>query len=757
MTILLVLVVTVCAQFGANRLGFSSDIREIFRSGSPDFATLEQVARQYPGTGRDILIAVEGKDLFQPAVLENLRALHLDLGFVEAIGYVLSPFSARTPPDAKGGTESVVPAELSDTEDMAALRQQLLGHPLVSGKLLSSDGRLCLFVLSLKGPNRGVDELRRVIGEVETLAKDILKDSDVDIRLTGASVMRVEILGALIRDQKTFRIAGLTIAVLFCWLFFRSIPYVVIALAPAVAAITWLRGTMAFMGQDINVLTNVIPSLVMVIAFASAMHVLFSVRRGLGRELSLEDSIKRAILQVGPACVLASATTALALLALVIVPHPFIIRFGLTAAFGTALAYIAIMTTLPPLCRLLIGRIGSRGKVKDRSDWIHRGVHAISRTAARWVRARPAMIFVGGALLTVVSGWLYTLNTPQYQYQDNLPKGNPAFGAIQLINAKLSGADTLRLLIQWPREYELDSTATLDLIRSTHEIFEAEPAIKAVSSLFSAERWFVAGGRDRKDLLGFLKKARSPLSSRVMAPDNHSALVTGNFTSLPAAELVAIITKLDLKLDQLRERNPSVKFSLTGLTPVSAKASTEMIQQLNRSLLIAVCAIILLIGLAMRSVWAGLVSILPNLLPITLVGAGLYLFGKGLQFTSVVAFTIGFGMAVDSTIHVLNRYRLEKAEDADAASAMEKTIAAIGPVLIVSTLVLASGVGGTMLSEMPMVRLYGEVIVVLLTTALAGALLLLPAIIRIVDRWRRKETGGRSSGEDLPRPAASAE
>ena len=160
--------------------------------------------------------------------------------------------------------------------------------------------------------------------------------------------MRVEILGALIRDQKTFRIAGLIIAILFCWLFFRSIPYVIIALAPAVVAITWLRGGMGFTGQDINVLTNVIPSLVMVIAFASAMHVLFSVRRGLGRGMLLDDAIRRAVMQVGPACVLAAATTALALLALVIVPHPFIIRFGLTAALGTALSYIAIMTTLPP-------------------------------------------------------------------------------------------------------------------------------------------------------------------------------------------------------------------------------------------------------------------------------------------------------------------------------------------------------------------------------------------------------------------------
>ena len=154
-----------------------------------------------------------------------------------------------------------------------------------------------------------------------------------------------------------------------------------------------------------------------------------------------------------------------------------------------------------------------------------------------------------------------------------------------------------------------------------------------------------------------------------------------------------------------------------------------MISRLNRSLLIAIVVIVVLIGLALRSAFSALVSILPNLLPIAVASSALYLAGSGLQMTSVVAFTIGFGIAVDSTIHVLVRYRLARARNPDVAAAMSETITTIGPVLMVSTVVLTFGIGVTLLSTIPVLGLFGQVCGLVLVAALVGDLLFLPAII----------------------------
>ncbi|MDH3581025.1 MAG: MMPL family transporter [Hyphomicrobiales bacterium] len=725
--------------YGSSQLGFSSDIREIFRSGSADFVTLEEVTRQYPGNDRDILIVVEGSELFQTATLEKLRELHLELSFVEGVGSVLSIFSARQPPDEKGQAASLFPTEMAEISDLKVLQKDVQNHPLVSGRLLSRDGDLTLIVLSLAGQQHDVDKLRAMIGEVKKTANTFLKGTDLRFTLTGSAVMRVEIIGALIRDQKRFRVIGLAVSAILCWLFFRSFAYVTIALAPAGLAIVGLRGGMALVGQEINVLTNVIPGLVLVVAFASALHLLFAIRRKLGQGLGIEEAIGDSVDKVGPACVLTAATTTIALLSLTVVPHRFITSFGLTAALGTAFTYVAIMVTVPPLSRLLLAKTGQQKTGWGSAEPIHRFFGNISAVAARWVRNAPGLIAAIGIVVAIVAASLYTLNKPQYQYQDNLPAGNPAFRAIETINSKLSGTDTLKLLIQWPAGHTLKSTKTLDVVRDAHQILQSEPEIRLATSLRDIEEWYVEGGRDRAQLFAFLDKSATPLVSRVISTDHNSTILLGYFGGLQAAELVSLMDRLEKKLDGLAERHGPVKFALTGLVPVSAKASTEMIGQLNTSLLVAIAMIILLIGLAYRSLVAGLVSILPNVLPIAIAGAALYLFGRGLQFTSVVGFTIGFGIAVDSTIHVLNRYRLEKQGNGPTADALDQTIIAIGPVLLVSTLVLVAGIGGTMFSELPMVRLYGQVISLLLSTALVGALVFLPAIIRLVDDWLRAE------------------
>ena len=178
---------------------------------------------------------------------------------------------------------------------------------------------------------------------------------------------------------------------------------------------------------------------------------------------------------------------------------------------------------------------------------------------------------------------------------------------------------------------------------------------------------------------------------------------------------------------------PEVTFTATSLSVLSAKASYEMIAQLNKSLLLAIALNIMLVGLVFRSFRAGLYCILPNLLPIVVVGAFLYLSGLGLQFTSVVAFTIGFGIAVDNSIHILNYYGLMRSQGREVIPALEETITTIGPVLTVGTVVLISGFAATLFSQLPNLRLFGEVAMLLLATALLANLVILPATIAILE------------------------
>jgi hypothetical protein len=712
-------------------LKFSSDIREIFRSDDPQFSTLERMTEQYPGGERDIFLLVEGDIAFDLETLETLRNLHLDLRFVEGVDAVLSFFSARRAPVGGGSPELLFPDEMDQIGDLEVLRREVLAHPLVAGKLLSADLDLAVFVITLDDQERSLENVQLVVGEIRDTAAWALDGSSLSADVAGLPVIRIEIIGALQRDQVVFKIVGVLLGLTIAWVFFRNFRYVIVTGLPVLVAITWLLGVMQLMGEDIDVLNNVVPTLVMVITFSDGLHLVFAIRRKRGRGVGRDAAIAEAVNEVGPACVLTSITTALALSSLVLVPHQFISDFAILAAAGTLLAFLATIMTLPPLARLVLREdLPVSESAPARTPW----TSVVSVVCADLAMRRPVGIALTGVVILGVTMVFYMRAEPHYLYRDNLPANSAVERATQAIDDKLAGTAVLRVFLQWPEGHDMLGEETLAAISAAHEVVAAEPAMKQVWSLRSISDWFATGSVQQggRAVAEIIEQNSSALAERALSLDHHSALITAQYADMPAADLIPIARRIEVGLADLSVQYPQMTASANGIALVAARMSHQMITQLNRSLLVAIAVIIVLIGLALRSASAALVSILPNLLPLAVGGTYLYFTGAGLQFTSVIAFTVGFGIAVDSTIHLLNRYRIERGRAHSDEDPLRETVVAIGPVLIMSTVVLTAGLGVTLTSAMQMVQLFGFVSAVVLASALVGDMLFLPAILKLV-------------------------
>ena len=114
-----------------------------------------------------------------------------------------------------------------------------------------------------------------------------------------------------------------------------------------------------------------------------------------------------------------------------------------------------------------------------------------------------------------------------------------------------------------------------------------------------------------------------------------------------------------------------------------------------------------LIGLAFRSVSSALISFLPSLFPVVATGAVLWALGQGVEFASVVALIIIFGLGVDALLHFLNRLTREEKAGEDPALAIRRARVLVGPAIILTTVVLAFGLGVTVFSDLPSLRLFG--------------------------------------------------
>ena len=165
--------------------------------------------------------------------------------------------------------------------------------------------------------------------------------------------------------------------------------------------------------------------------------------------------------------------------------------------------------------------------------------------------------------------------------------------------------------------------------------------------------------------------------------------------------------RIDHALEPTRAAHPGYKIWVTGLSAIAARNSATMIGKLNRGLTLEFIGVAGFVGLAFRSVVVMLSAILPGIFPVVASGALLGAMGQGLQFASIVALIVSFGLGLSATIHFLNRQRLEDDPAADPAVAIERATVLVGPALILTSTVLACGLAVTVFSDLPSLRLFG--------------------------------------------------
>jgi predicted RND superfamily exporter protein len=175
----------------------------------------------------------------------------------------------------------------------------------------------------------------------------------------------------------------------------------------------------------------------------------------------------------------------------------------------------------------------------------------------------------------------------------------------------------------------------------------------------------------------------------------------------------------------VRQKHPGYEIAVTGLSAIAARNSANMIEKLNRGLTVEFALVALFIGLAFRSWVVMFACILPGIFPVVLSGTVLYLLGEGLQFASVVALTVSFGLGLSATIHFLNRLRLETTPGVSSDIAVERATVLVGPALILTTVVLACGLVVTVFSDLPSLRLFGWLSAFAMIAALVADLFIL--------------------------------
>ncbi|HEY0442499.1 MAG TPA: MMPL family transporter [Xanthobacteraceae bacterium] len=745
-TVILILL-SIAAAFGVMRLKVDDSLSQLFRSESAEFKQYEAVTRRFPSSEFDVLVVLEGKNLLARPSVEKIRDLVTDLQLIDGTRGLISMFSARQPPENGQIPAALFPDQLPEGAAYDELIKRVRANEIIRGKLLSEDGELALVVLSLKPEIVSSTGLGTVVGEIRKVMTEDLDGAGLTAQLSGVPVMQLEIRNAVERDRLIYNAFGFAAGCLIAIVFFRRVSFMIIAAAPPLIAILLALGTLGWLDFRLNMFLNVMTPLIMVISFADSMQLTFAARDRLIAGETKREAFKNAVLIVGPACVLTHGTAGLSFAALLFSDSDLIRTFGEAGLAATIIALVAVLTLVPLLGLLLVRKEESFAASVRRADT---GVNALRRFCA-WVATRmvshPGLYSLISVLVVAGLGFVYASLEPRYRLADQVPDKQQAVEASGRLDAKLTGANPIDVLIEFPKGASLYAPETIQTIADVHAVVEKQAGVGNVLSVETLRRWLAekAGVSDIAVVKQYLEILPEYLTRRFVSADQEAVLVSGRIPDVDASQLLPVVDQLDKALAPVRAKHPGYTVSVTGLAAIAARNSASMIGKLNRGLTLEFFFVAAFIGLAFRSVVVMFASILPGIFPIVFSGTVLWLMGEGLQFASVVALTVSFGLGLSATIHFLNRLRLEDRPDRDPAIGVERATVLVGPALILTSVVLACGLAVTVFSDLPSLRLFGWLSAFAMLAALAADLLILRPTVMFLTQLSRRFSGGRVS------------
>ncbi len=641
-------------------------------------------------------------------------------------------------------------------------RRQVEQSRLIPGQLISEDGSAAAVAVVLHPDFEDHSRLDEPLAGLESLLHGLLTSEAASLTAPGAEApttyalhfgglpyVRVETVRNLKSEQRIFWPLTAVLYLTVLWLIYRDASLTIVPLAAVGMASLWGLAVLPLTGKMVNVLNNIVPTLILVIGVCNAVHMLHAFRRARLAGLDPPAASRRMMEELGLPTFLTSLTTAIGFASLLVARNGPLRDLGWQAGTGIMLSWVALITLLP----LVLSRFGGRGRPaaadgsagdeagsEDRVErrlmlpWLDVIVAAIVR--------RPRLAVASAFLALVLALAAGTQVPVDATLTETFPPGHPIYETNRLIEKDLGGILPLEIELRGPKNFFSDPEHLRQVFAIQTDVARL-PGVLHVSSPVDliAEVQNVREDRDVADSLtapkinfafGQLRSLQPGALAQYLDADRGRARMA---IRLSDDGIQASLRLLD-EIENQRRRwlEPfagAVTMRLTGQAFLAARGLDFFIRDLFLSLATASVMIFLVLVVVFRSLRIGLLSLLPTILPLALTLALIPIYGYELNTSTTVVFTITIGMAVDNTIHLLSRFRRSRRRGLPLEDAIRNTFRHAGAAVVASNLLLMAGFAILFVSDFEPVFRVAVLTTTTIGAALAAAILVLPGLLAL--------------------------
>ncbi len=700
--------------------------------------------------GTLVLLGVKDSTLFTPKKFNAWNDLAKSFNTVENVDFTISIADVKQlKKDSKHRKfvlEPLFKEKPTTSKEIAGIKKQLFENlPFYDNLLFNKETgtvQTAIYINKsiVNSPKRREFVNKYLIPAIEKFEKE----NHLDVRISGMPYIRT-INSQNIQDEiGTFVLGALFVTALIFFFFFRSYRATFITLFVVIIGVVWAFGFIGLLGYEITVLTALIPPLIIVIGVPNAIFLINKYQQEVKKHQNQAKALQRVIAKVGNATLMTNITTASGFATFIFVKSQLLREFGILASINIISIFILALLIIPVMYSFM-----PLPKKKHLNHLEKKWIDNVVSWMENVVRNKRITVYIS-TVLVIIFGiiGIYQIKVSGSLIED-MPKSKQFYKDIKFFENEFGGIMPLEILIDTKKEKGVMKLSTLKRMDKINEAIASFPELSKPVSVVNLVKYtkqaFYKGnpkyyqlptGQEKSHIFAYTKNSSNNtdmLKSYVDETGRYARITT--FMKDVGTEQMDIIQK---RLNEVVLKEfPADKYtvSITGKALVFIKGTNYLIKNLVISLSLAILLIALFMAWMFRSLEMILISLLPNILPLLLTAGLMGFFGIPLKPSTILVFSIAFGISVDDTIHFLAKYRQElQANNWKIRKSVYNALRETGVSMFYTSIVLFFGFLVFTVSNFGGTIALGGLVSITLLFAMVSNLLLLPSLLLSFER-----------------------
>lgn len=748
--IVIVLLLTAVLGYFTKGVRMSYELAQVLPATDSTLMAFNDFQEQFGQDGSIMVIGIKNDSLYTVDNFNQWLKLSDRMKEVEGIDNVVSIatiyYLDKNSEEKKFDIKPVFPQVISSQKELDSLLQLAYNLPFYQGFIYSEDHSSTLMALTLDRTLLDSKDRGLLMKDILTEVDEFKANTNLKIHYSGLPYIRAHNTSKVSEEIKLFILLAILITSAILLLFFRSFKAMFFSMVVVLTGVVWAVGIQGILDYEITILTGLIPPLIIVIGIPNCIFIYNKYHQEFKRHGNQILALRRVIHKIGNAIFLTNTTTALGFGTFIFTDSNILIEFGIVASAGILSVFLISITLLPIILSFQKAPGEKHTKHLER-QWVHLVVHQLIVIVTQY----RTLVFICTAIIIATAIYGTTLIKTTGNIADDLPRKDPVYLDLKFFEENFKGVLPFEVTVRTLKKGSATKLSTLKKIDKLQKLIREYPEfskpLSIVEGLKFAKQGFY-GGNPQKYMLynsqemSFLGPYLSSSSSEDQNILSSYLDSTKSITRLTAQMADVGSNRMEAIIGGLRPRVDSIfdparyEVNFTGTSVVWLKGTDYLIKNLFLSLGIAIVLIAIIMAFLFSSLRMVFVSLIPNLLPLLVTASIMGFFGISIKPSTILIFSIAFGISVDDTIHYLAKYRQELSQH--SLNLREACILALketGVSMIYTSIVLFFGFGVFTASEFGGTVALGLLVSITLLVAMASNLILLPSLILSFDNW----------------------